>query len=64
MKRDPEKPMDQRIWENGFDGHADAQLLRLAALSFREKVAWLEAMQKALARVSNAAARKPRKNHF
>lgn len=55
MKNDPEKVKDQRIWENGFDGHADAQLLRLAALSFREKVEWLEAMQKRFAKVRSPA---------
>jgi hypothetical protein len=53
VKHDLEKQKDHRTWEDGFDGHADAQMLRLAALSFREKVEWLEMMQKRFAKIKN-----------
>ena len=36
----------ERIWENGFDGHGDAQLFRLSKLSFLEKLKWLDEMGK------------------
>lgn len=29
------------VWENGWDGHEKAQLLRMASLSFEEKLRWL-----------------------
>ncbi|GEM_PF-5743377 len=45
MKR-ADEIRSQQQWESGFDGHADAQLLRLSRLSFREKIKVLEAMQK------------------
>jgi len=32
----------QHVWEQGWDGHRLEQLLRLASLSFPEKLAWLE----------------------
>jgi hypothetical protein len=35
----------QLIWENGWDGHEKAQLLRMAALPFEEKLRWLEEAQ-------------------
>lgn len=45
-KNDPEKIKEQQVWESGFDGHSKAQLRRLAKLTFREKVEWLESMQR------------------
>jgi hypothetical protein len=48
-------------WERGWDGHERAQLLRMARLSLREKVEWLEqaqaiarALQEAQKRVARA----------
>ncbi|MDR0842679.1 MAG: hypothetical protein LBP68_04580 [Acidobacteriota bacterium] len=43
------KPMDaatepELLWERGWSGHEDAQLLRLARLPLSEKLAWLEEM--------------------
>ncbi len=32
-------------WEEGWDGHEKAQLLRMAALTFHEKLKWLEDAQ-------------------
>ncbi len=34
----------EQIWEDGFSGHSDAQLLRLARLPFAEKLKWLDEM--------------------
>lgn len=33
------------IWETGWDGHEKAQLLRMAALPFEEKLRWLDQAQ-------------------
>lgn len=33
-------------WERGWEGHERAQLRRLAALSFADKLAWLEQAQR------------------
>lgn len=37
--------MQRLIWEEGWEGHEKAQLLRMAALPFEEKVRWLEKAQ-------------------
>jgi hypothetical protein len=39
---DEQEPRNSGTWDQGFEGHERAQLLRLAALSFREKLGWLE----------------------
>jgi len=33
------------VWEKGWAGHEKAQLLRMAGLSFEEKIRWLEDAQ-------------------
>ena len=35
-------PPEQREWERGWPGHADAHARRMAALSLAEKLDWLE----------------------
>jgi hypothetical protein len=40
-----------QIWESGFEGHADAQLLRLSKLTFRQKLEWLDASHKLLRKI-------------
>lgn len=35
-------PLDERVWESGWDDHTRAQRRRLAHLTFEEKLAWLE----------------------
>jgi hypothetical protein len=45
---------DETGWENGFEGHSDAQLLRLSRLSFEEKLNWLDAAGRFLRRLSDA----------
>lgn len=35
-----------RTWEQGWKGHSQAQLERLAGLSLPEKIAWLEEAQR------------------
>lgn len=38
----------QQAWEQGWDGHRKAQLLRMAKSSFAEKLKWLDDAQAAL----------------
>jgi hypothetical protein len=41
-----DQPRNQEfLWEVGWTGHEKAQLLRMARLSFREKIKWLEGAQ-------------------
>ncbi len=35
-------PGERREWEQGWQGHVDAQARRMAALSLAEKLDWLE----------------------
>ena len=35
-------PDDERLWEQGWEGHSLAQLRRLARLTLAEKLEWLE----------------------
>jgi hypothetical protein len=39
---------EDRLWESGWQGHADAQRARLARLPLREKLRWLEEAQEVL----------------
>ncbi|MBN1423952.1 hypothetical protein JXA88_05280 [Candidatus Fermentibacteria bacterium] len=48
MERTDPLPQSEHQWECGFEGHAKAQRLRMAALSFRQKLAWLEEMDRLL----------------
>ena len=36
------KVSSERMWEKGWKGHEEAQLRRMAALPFEEKLRWLE----------------------
>ena len=47
---------EERFWEAGFEGHAEAQMRRLGRLPLSERLAWLEEAQRLAARI--AAARK------
>ena len=40
------KQQPERVWEQGWQGHKDAQLLRVANLSLEEKLDWLEDVHK------------------
>ena len=42
---DPTTARD-RGWDRGYDGHADAQRRRIAALPLWLKIEWLEEMQR------------------
>ena len=33
------------LWEKGWDGHEEAQLLRMAKLPLEQKIRWLEEAQ-------------------
>ncbi len=46
---------DERIWEQGWDGHERAQRARLARLSLDEKLDWLEEAHRLLLRLRAAA---------
>ena len=39
-------PLDERLWEAGWEGHTLAQRRRLAQLSLIEKLDWLEGAQR------------------
>ncbi len=45
------KPPDASGWDPGFDGHAEAQRRRIAALPLWLKIEWLEETQRLLARM-------------
>ncbi len=40
------KAMSETLWEKGWDGHEQAQLLRFARLPLAEKLEWLEQAQR------------------
>ncbi len=44
-------PLEERIWERGYEGHARAQLRRLAGLPLMEKLRWLEEAQELVGRL-------------
>lgn len=46
-------PQNEQIWENGFAGHADAQMLRLSNLSFEEKLKWLDEINRLFLRLKS-----------
>jgi hypothetical protein len=39
-------PLNERIWEEGWNGHEQAQRRRLASLTLAQKLQWLEDMQR------------------
>jgi hypothetical protein len=41
-------------WEKGWAGHNTAQLLRMAKLSFKQKLAWLDEAQKMVDHFQNS----------
>ena len=43
-------------WEQGWDGHQEQQLRRLAELSLGEKLVWLEEAHRLVRQLSAAAA--------
>jgi hypothetical protein len=47
---------DERRWEEGWDGHEQAQLERMAALPLPEKIAWLEEAQRLVIHLTGTAA--------
>lgn len=47
------KTQAERIWEEGFDGHSKAQMLRLSRLSFAEKLKWLDEINRFIRRVQS-----------
>jgi len=51
----------EQIWEKGWDGHEKAQLKRMARLSFREKIKWLEEAQEMSINASKREVRKREK---
>lgn len=44
------------LWESGWGGHDSAQLKRMAALPFMEKLAWLEKAHRVAISLSRAHA--------
>ena len=46
----------ETTWESGWDGHELAQLKRMAALTFIEKLSWLEEAQRTSLQLQRARA--------
>ena len=55
-----DQSLDDHEWEVGWDGHERAQRRRMARLTLRQKVEWLEEAQKIAERLQ--ASRERRKN--
>lgn len=56
----------EKSWEQGWDGHDQAQFLRFARLPLPQKLEWLEQAQtiaEHLAKTRPAAERKPKTGH-
>jgi len=49
---------DGRMWEPGWQGHAEAQRVRIAGLPLVEKLRWLEEAQHVLAHLRRGPVRK------
>jgi hypothetical protein len=49
---------DEHLWERGWDGHSFAQRRRLARLTLREKIEWLEQAQRVVDHLSRDRARR------
>lgn len=46
-----------REWEHGWEGHADAQIRRLARLTLAEKLRWLEETERLVKAIEQARQR-------
>ncbi|MGB3976784.1 MAG: hypothetical protein WBM02_06370 [bacterium] len=46
--------LDDQHWENGFEGHSDAQLIRMSKLTFEQKLKWLETIGRLLRRLQKS----------
>ncbi len=47
-------PLDERVWEVGWEGHELAQMKRMAGLTLRQKIEWLEDAQRLVERIRSA----------
>ena len=47
-------PLEERVWESGWEGHSLAQRRRLARLTLAEKLAWLEEAHELVRRLRDA----------
>jgi len=54
----PDELSEERVWEVGFDGHEKAQMRRMAAMTFRQKLEWLEEAHRLVLKLE-AAREKP-----
>ena len=54
------EPRDGRGWEAGWQGHAEAQRARIARLTLREKLRWLEEAQHLLVHLRRGPGRRAR----
>lgn len=50
---------EERVWDRGWDGHALAQLRRLARLPLPDKLDWLESAQRVVAHLAGARRDRP-----
>jgi len=55
---EPRGQAEDRVWESGWEGHAEAQRARIARLPFQEKLRWLEEAQHLLLHLRRGPGRK------
>ena len=55
---EPARPPEDRVWESGWEGHAEAQRARIARLPLEEKLRWLEEAQHLLLHLRRGPGRK------
>jgi hypothetical protein len=49
---------EERVWESGWEGHSAPQQRRLASLTLREKIDWLESAQRLVEHLARDRARR------
>ena len=54
-------PLDRQQWEAGWQGHAEAQRARIARLTLREKLRWLEEAQHLLLHLRRGPGPRPKR---
>lgn len=54
MSADDPTTARDRGWDRGYEGHADAQRRRIAALPLWLKIEWLEEMQRLIAHMDRS----------
>ena len=53
----PTHPLNERLWEQGWEGHDQAQRRRMASLTLAQKLEWLEEAQRLVEQLNSARRR-------